>query len=209
MRIVHKALLSCVVATAYGCAGMSQQSDTGAHESVSTARDWPTFGGSNARSNANLSPSRITAANVASMVRQQVTVSAPIDAGLIYLSGVTVNGALHDVYFGTTNMGRTVAIDADAGKVLWEYVSPGFDETTAAAGAKAGPRAFIVKQITNSTPVADANRQFIYAGSADGKITKIAPGTVMYTEPDVAHGIVNTGKEPIVFTFIKWATKGK
>ena len=45
--------------------------------------------------------------------------------------------------------------------------------------------------------------------SVGGKITKIAPGTVMYTEPDVAHGIVNTGKEPIVFTFVKWATKGK
>ena len=45
--------------------------------------------------------------------------------------------------------------------------------------------------------------------SVDGKITKIAPGTVMYTEPNVAHGIVNTGKEPIVFTFVKWAAKGK
>ena len=45
--------------------------------------------------------------------------------------------------------------------------------------------------------------------SVGGKITKIAPGTVMYTAPEVPHGIVNTGKEPIVFTFIKWAAKAK
>ena len=41
----------------------------------------------------------------------------------------------------------------------------------------------------------------------DGKATPIGPGSVMFTEPDVAHGINNTGTEPIVFTFIKWIGK--
>jgi mannose-6-phosphate isomerase-like protein (cupin superfamily) len=41
----------------------------------------------------------------------------------------------------------------------------------------------------------------------DGKITKVGPGSVMYTEPNVSHGIVNTGDTPIVFYFIKWAGK--
>lgn len=41
----------------------------------------------------------------------------------------------------------------------------------------------------------------------DGKITKVGPGSVMYTTPNVSHGIVNTGKTPIVFYFIKWAGK--
>ena len=41
----------------------------------------------------------------------------------------------------------------------------------------------------------------------DGKITKVGPGSVMYTAPDVSHGIVNTGDTPIVFYFIKWAGK--
>jgi outer membrane protein assembly factor BamB len=103
-----------------------------------------------------------------------VTISAPIDAGLIYLKGVRVQGASHDVFFGTTYLGRTVAIDADAGKVLWEYAPPGFDENTAAAGAPAGGRGFMVKQITNSTPVADDNREFVYAASPDGNVTKIS-----------------------------------
>jgi mannose-6-phosphate isomerase-like protein (cupin superfamily) len=41
----------------------------------------------------------------------------------------------------------------------------------------------------------------------DGKTTQVGPGSVMYTTPNVPHGIVNTGKTPIVFYFIKWAGK--
>src|SRR3984957_14523783 len=130
MRMIHKALLTCAIAATSACAGLTQQANTPG------TGDWPTFGGSNARTNANPAATRITAANVGSMVRQQVTISAPIDAGLIYLAGVQVNGASHDVYFGTTNVGRTVAIDANAGTVLWEYAPPGFDEAAAVAGAK-------------------------------------------------------------------------
>ena len=41
----------------------------------------------------------------------------------------------------------------------------------------------------------------------DGKVTQVGPGSVMYTAPNDPHGIVNTGKTPIVFYFIKWAGK--
>ncbi|WP_422930825.1 cupin domain-containing protein [Singulisphaera sp. PoT] len=41
----------------------------------------------------------------------------------------------------------------------------------------------------------------------DGKTTKIGPGSVMFTTPNVEHGINNTGDKPIVFYYIKWATK--
>lgn len=41
----------------------------------------------------------------------------------------------------------------------------------------------------------------------DGKTTKIGPGSVMYSTPNVPHGITNTGKEPIVFYFVKWEAK--
>src|SRR3982750_780573 len=94
----------------------------GATAAQPNAADWPTFGGDNTRTNANMAATRITAANVGSMVRQQVTISAPIDAGLIYLRGAQINGAAHDTFFGTTNLGRTVAIDANDGKVLGEFV---------------------------------------------------------------------------------------
>src|SRR6185295_7123031 len=65
----------------------------GAAPAAAASLDWPTFGGDNSRTNANMAPSRITAANVGTMVRQQVMISAPIDAGLIYLKAVQVNGA--------------------------------------------------------------------------------------------------------------------
>lgn len=41
----------------------------------------------------------------------------------------------------------------------------------------------------------------------NSKITKVGPGSVMYTAPNVPHGIVNTGDTPIVFYFVKWAGK--
>jgi mannose-6-phosphate isomerase-like protein (cupin superfamily) len=41
----------------------------------------------------------------------------------------------------------------------------------------------------------------------DGKTTKVGPGSVMFTTPNVPHGIVNTGDVPLTFYFIKWAPK--
>ena len=41
----------------------------------------------------------------------------------------------------------------------------------------------------------------------DGKTTKVGPGSVMFTTPNVPHGIVNTGDVPLTFDFIKWAPK--
>jgi mannose-6-phosphate isomerase-like protein (cupin superfamily) len=41
----------------------------------------------------------------------------------------------------------------------------------------------------------------------DGKTTKIGPGSVMYTTPNVSHGITNTGSEPIVFYYVKWESR--
>jgi len=188
MRIIPGVLLICGAATACVSGPMAAEPGAPAAQHAAPAAgaavDWPTFGGSNARTNANMAPTDITAANVGSMVRVQVKVSQPIDAGLIYLHDAQVKGARHDVFFGTTNLGRTVAIDASAGKVLWEYAPPGFNESAAFAGAQI-PMGFAVKQITNSTPVADDDRQFIYAGSPDGKVTKIsiADGKAVWSTP--------------------------
>lgn len=41
----------------------------------------------------------------------------------------------------------------------------------------------------------------------DGKTTAIGPGSVMYTTPEAPHGIVNTGKEPLTFYYVKWAPR--
>src|SRR5262245_59909729 len=40
--------------------------------------------------------------------------------------------------------------------------------------------------------------------SVDGKITKVGPGSMMYCAGNALHGIVNTGKSPLLFYFYKW-----
>jgi len=40
--------------------------------------------------------------------------------------------------------------------------------------------------------------------SVEGKITKVGPGTMMYCGANKLHGILNTGKTPLLFYFHKW-----
>jgi mannose-6-phosphate isomerase-like protein (cupin superfamily) len=40
--------------------------------------------------------------------------------------------------------------------------------------------------------------------SMDGKITKVGPGSMMYSAAQRLHGIVNTGKTPLLFYYYKW-----
>lgn len=40
--------------------------------------------------------------------------------------------------------------------------------------------------------------------SVEGKVTKVGPGTSMYCSSGKLHGIVNTGKTPLLFYYMKW-----
>jgi len=40
--------------------------------------------------------------------------------------------------------------------------------------------------------------------SMEGKITSVSPGSMMYAGANRLHGIVNTGKTPLLFYFYKW-----
>jgi mannose-6-phosphate isomerase-like protein (cupin superfamily) len=40
--------------------------------------------------------------------------------------------------------------------------------------------------------------------SIDGKPTKVGPGSMMYCAGGKTHGIVNTGKTPLLFYYYKW-----
>ncbi|HQH72345.1 MAG TPA: cupin domain-containing protein [bacterium] len=42
----------------------------------------------------------------------------------------------------------------------------------------------------------------------DGKEYPAKKGDVLYTEPWVMHGLVNTGSEPLTFFVVKWNSKG-
>ena len=143
-----------------------QDSSTAAPPSSTTrtasVHDWTRFGWDAGRSSSATDETGITAANVATLRRQQVALDGTVDASPIYLHAVHVNGGTHDVFFATTTYGKTLAIDADSGKILWRFTPSGYDTW-------AGSR-----RITNSTPVADPGRDFIYAASPDGHIQKLA-----------------------------------
>lgn len=136
--------------------------DTGTGPRVSVPADWMRFGYDAGRSNTFPDSTGITAGNVTSLVVQRIAIDGTVDASPIYLHGVAVGNAIHDVFFVTTTYGKTLAIDADSGAVLWRYTAPGYDQV---AGSY---------RITTATPVADPDRQYIYAAGPDGRIRKLA-----------------------------------
>ena len=127
--------------------------------------DWTRFGYDAARRDAGPARTGITAANVRRLRRQRVALDGTVDASPIYLRGVTVRGHRHDVFFVTTSYGRTIAVDADSGAILWRFTPRGYSSWTGSA------------QITNSTPVADPNRRYLYAAAPDGRIHKLSVST--------------------------------
>lgn len=133
-----------------------------APDSAGPGHDWATFDWDVGRSGASTAPTGITASNVASMSRQQVQLDGTVDASAIYLSDVQINGAAHDAFFVTTIYGKTIAVDASTGAILWTYTPPSYPSLVGSA------------QVTNATPVADPSRQFLYAASPDGNVQKLA-----------------------------------
>jgi outer membrane protein assembly factor BamB len=126
------------------------------------AHDWTRFGFDAARSSASPYATAITASNARQLQRQRVELDGTADSSPIFLHDVVVGGALHDVFFVTTTYGKTVAVDAASGRVLWRYVPAGY-------ASWAG-----TYRITTATPVADPNRRFLYAAAPDGRIRKLA-----------------------------------
>jgi PQQ-like domain len=138
----------------------------GARKTIATsAHDWTRFGFDAQRSNDDPYLTGIYTAHVGQLRRQQVRLPGMVDSSAIYLHGVTVRGATHDTFFVTTTYGITLAIDANAGRILWQWKPRGYSHWAGSA------------QITTATPVADPSRRWIYTASPDGKIQKLAVAT--------------------------------
>ena len=136
-----------------------------------TGTDWTRYGFDAARDNVGPAVTGITAATVSQLVRKQVTLDGTVDSSPIYLHGVTVKGHTHDVFFVTTTYGKTEAIDATTGAVLWRFTPPAYSRLAGTA------------QVTTMAPVADPSRTAIYAGASDGRIRKlrVSDGKVLWT----------------------------
>jgi hypothetical protein len=137
-------------------------STTSVASSAGPASDWPLFGYTAARPNTGPSATGITSADVGRLQRQRVLLDGTVDSSPIYLHAVRVRGAVHDVFFVTTTYGRTEAIDASSGRVLWRYTPTGYSSWAGTA------------RITTATPAADPGRKWIYAASPDGRIQKLS-----------------------------------
>jgi hypothetical protein len=173
LRVLATALLAatCAVvpASCGGSAGASLAARTAPAGSIPAAdtasaaplRDWPEFGLNPQRTDATEAASGITAANVAHLRHVSVPLPGTVDSSPIYLHGVLVAGAVRDAIVVTTTYGRTIAIDAAEGRVLWTFTPPGY-------GAWAGS-----SQITTATPIADPGGGFVYAASPDGLVHKL------------------------------------
>ncbi len=142
-----------------------------ASASTSACCDWPQFGYDAARSDVGPAETEITAANVARLERQQVDLDGTVDSSPVYLHDVVVEGRLVDAIVVTTSYGRTEAIDAATGKLLWRFTPPDYRSYAGTA------------QITTASPLADPDRLAIYAAAPDGRIRKlsVASSAVLWT----------------------------
>jgi outer membrane protein assembly factor BamB len=137
-------------------------STSGDRSATRAGGDWTRFGYDAARHNAGPARTGITAANIRRLRRQRVALDGTVDSSPIYLRGAAVEGRRRDVFFVTTTYGKTIAVDAGDGSVLWRFTPRGFSSW---AGSD---------QITNSTPVADPGRRYLYAAAPDGRIHKLS-----------------------------------
>lgn len=167
-------LLACLLVAACGTAAPADVSTPTvaasaipAHTAATAATllDWPEFGLNPQRSDVSEDATGITAANVAHLRRITVTLPGTVDSSPIYLHDVTVAGATRDVVIVTTTYGRTIALDASSGKILWTFTPPGYSGWAGSA------------QITTASPIADPGGGFVYAASPNGLIHKLSLAT--------------------------------
>ena len=139
------------------CTGIAGTALAGTH-----AHDWPTFGWNPERTSAPAVPMGITAGDLHSLKHQKVKMDGTVDSSAIYLHDVRVKCANHDVLFVTTTYGKTLAIDADSGAILWEFTPPDYSRFKG------------TYRIATATPVAAPGRKYIYTASPDGMVRELS-----------------------------------
>jgi len=130
--------------------------------STSPLLDWPEFGLDPQRSNTTESSPGISTSKLAHLRRMHVSLPGTVDSSPIYLHAAQVAGGVHNVVVVTTTYGKTLAIDAESGQLLWTFTPPGY-------GGWAGSA-----QITHASPLADPGRRYVYATSPNGLIHKLS-----------------------------------
>ena len=127
------ATLSVVVAlTLAGCGGSGGAAPPSSGPPPAGQSDVATYKNDIARTGQNLSESILTPANVSSTTfgkLRMLSVDGKVDAQPLLLSGLTVQGASHNVVFVATENDSVYAFDADTGTQLWRVSVLGAGES--------------------------------------------------------------------------------
>jgi hypothetical protein len=124
--------------------------------------DWPQFDYTAQRSGSGPAATGIAAGDLRRLRRRTVLLPGTADSSPIYLHDVRVEGRRVDAIFLTTSYGRTLAIDAATGRILWRFAPR---DIRAYEGSY---------RFTTATPIADPDRRYIYATTPDGYVHKLS-----------------------------------
>jgi putative pyrroloquinoline-quinone binding quinoprotein len=151
-----------------------------ARAKIPPAADWLRFNFDAQRSGVGPAAVGLGPHNVGALRLRRVRLPGTVDSSAIALHAVVVHGKRHDVLVMTTTYGRTVALDLHTAGILWQFVPSDIGSYQGSA------------RITTTTPIADPDRQFVYAAAPDGRIHKLV----------VASGReVHAGGWPVSVTF--------
>ena len=154
-------LVAGVAACGVGGGGLSSQPNPplpvppGPTPSPDQRTDVVTYKNDLARTGQNLTETVLTPANVSAAgfgLLRFLATDGKVDAQPLYLSGLTVQGATHNVVFVATENDSVYAFDADSGSTLWRVSLLGSGETP--SGPHGCDQVVPVIGIT-STPVID------------------------------------------------------
>jgi PQQ enzyme repeat len=144
-----------------GCSGGSSSTPTTDFDvsvpSPPSTSSWPRFGYDAHRSNAYYEETGITAENAGRLKRKQVPLPGTADSSPIF---IPPNRFVLDTAYG-----KTVAVDAESGKILWTFTPEGIDGWEGTS------------QITQSSPVDDPETPYLYSYSPDGRVHKLEDAT--------------------------------
>lgn len=184
IRIIFRVFLVLLMAVSVlsGCAANRSASTNAEHGETITSTtqpqearqeesgDWARFGFDPARSEVNPENSPITPSTVNSLHRLWHTdLPGVADSSPILLHGLSFSDKTRDALYVTTREGELVAIDAADGTILWSRQPSGSTATNPSPHARSS--------ITNSSPIADSSRQYIYSYGLDGSLHKYAATT--------------------------------
>jgi outer membrane protein assembly factor BamB len=133
--------------------------------SAASLRDWREFGLDPQRTNATGASPGIDARSLGHLRLRTVSLPGTVDSSPLLLHDARVGGRPRPTIFVTTTYGKTLAIDARSGRILWTYTPPDYSRYAGSA------------QITTATPLIEPSGSYIYTASPDGRIHKLSIAT--------------------------------